>query len=1010
MDRAPLHFRLLLVCVLVLLLPSLVLAQSQATTGVIEGTVSDASGAALPGVTVAIRNTATNYEQTVVSDRSGRFRAVLLPLGPYQVAASLQGFGGMIQKGLDLTVGQTLTANLTLKPAAVSEQIVVTAEAPLIETARTEGSTRINQKAVEGLPNNGRNFLDFTKLTPGVAIVQGPDGDELSINGQKGIMNNVSVDGADFNNPFFGEQRGGQRPAFTFNLDAVKELVVVADGANAEFGRSTSGFVNVVTKSGTNDLRGTAHFFLKDDSLSSRAKNPDGSQADKFKASQQQTGFTLGGPVQHDRLFFFSAFDFQRGRSTKQTNAGRIEPRVVAALAALGSPAENGSIDRTNDARVFLGKVDWTLSQGNLATLRYNYTWSDQKNGTFDVDSWGRSANADERDSSHAITGSLISSVTTSLLNELRFQTARENRPRPYDGPNITGQNRPLPDTAFDFAKSYRFGEPFFIPVKYYDTRLQFNDNVSYLMGDHSFKFGVEYNKVNSVQTFVGFANGRYIFDSTDGFLNYLRNPKYVECSDGSSSESGTCAGSASITGPVLLYLQQAGVGGLSVEDSGTQSIPQTEPAVFAQDSWQVSPNLNVQYGLRWEAQIEPDPITPPDQVFFAGFIGKTSKGQEFPSNGKIPSDRKMWQPRLGLSWSPAGSTSVLRANAGIFYGRVPGLAVASSRSTNGSRGQSIFRDSALTGILGPVPAYPNLIPQSQVGSPFDPDVFVFDKNFQNPRTKSASLSWEQEIAPNYAGLIKYNYAKGDHITRFVNRNDPLLGSPWGTGLGPGGANGVGVLTVVESSARSLYQGLTLGLNHRLASNFMFQVNYTYSKDKSDDDNERDPFTFRYAKVTDLAAEYGYSDRDQRHRLNSWFLWNAPRGVDVNFRYSYRSAQPKALSCVVSDAFCGKDAFGNSRFMADAASATDRINPDGSVTQRNLGRKDNQFSSLDMKISKPFHYGATTIEPVLDAFNLTNSKNLKRPEVTSLIFNFDGTVQSGTGDPRQLQLGVRILW
>src|ERR1700719_1342883 len=221
-------------------------AQSQATTGVIEGTVVDATGASLPGVTVTARNTATNFEQQTVTDREGRFRIVLLPLGPYTVTTSLQGFGTTLQKGLDLGVGQTLTLPVTMKQAAVSEQIVVTAAAPLIEAARTEGSTRIDQKAVAGLPNNGRNFLDYTKLTPGVTIVQGPDGDELSINGQNGIENNVSVDGADFNNPFFGEQRGGQRPPFTFNLDAVKEMVVIGDGANAEFGRSTSGFVNVV--------------------------------------------------------------------------------------------------------------------------------------------------------------------------------------------------------------------------------------------------------------------------------------------------------------------------------------------------------------------------------------------------------------------------------------------------------------------------------------------------------------------------------------------------------------------------------------------------------------------------------------------------------------------------------------------------------------------------------------------------------------------------------------------
>lgn len=980
---------------LILLAAGIVLAQSQATTGVIEGIVTDATGGVLPGVTVTLRNTATNFEQSHVTDSAGRFRGVLLPLGPYEVRASLEGFAPQLLRGIDLGVGQTRTVDIKLAQAAVSEELVVTAEAPLIETARTEGATRLDEEAMSDLPNNGRNFLEMTKLTPGVTIVQGPDGDELSINGQKGIANNVSVDGADFNNPFFGEQRGGQRPAFTFNLDAVKELVVVADGANAEFGRSQSGFVNVITKSGTNDLTGTAHVVFKNDALSGNPKRPDGTEAPKFDSEQLQTGFTIGGPLIRDRLFYFGALDLQNATSTKQTDPTRIEQRVVDALASLGSPDENLPIERTNDARVLLLKADWSATSNHLATLRYNYTWSEQENGTFDVDSWGRSANAIERDFSHAGTGSLISTLRANLLNEFRFQYAREDRPRPYNGPNIAGQGRPLPDTAFDFGRGYRFGMPFFIPVEYYDTRIQFNNNVSYLRGAHSIKFGVEYNRVNSVQTFLGFANGRWIFSSTDGFLNYLRNPNYVECSNGTTSQNGTCPAGASVTGPVLLYLQQAGVGGISVEDAGTQSIPQTEPAVFIQDTWQVTPNLNVQYGLRWEAQIQPDPITDPDDVFYAPFIGQTSKGQEFPSDGTIPSDYNMWQPRLGLAWNPGGdATKVFRATAGIFYGRVPGLTLASSRSTNGSRGQTLFRNSALTGILGPVPAYPDLIPQSQIGAPFLPDVFVFDKDFENPRTTAYSASWEQELIKDYAVLLKFNYAKGEHITRFVNRNDPLLGSPWATGLAPGGANGINTLTTVESTAKSLYRGWTLGLTKRPSRNLQFQAYYTYSKDMSDDDNERDPFSFRYAKVTDLDAEYSYSDRDQRHRFNSWLLWNAPLGVDVNVRYSYRSAQPKSIKADGTD----------------AATPQDRINPDGSVTKRNLGRKDNEFSSFDFRVSKQFAVGGYTLEPAIDVFNLFNSKNLRRPEVTNLIFNFDGTVQSGVGDPRQMQLALRLIW
>jgi hypothetical protein len=986
--------------VFLILFPTLVFAQSQATTGVIEGTVSDATGGVLPGVTVTLRNTATNFEQVQVTDGSGRFRGVLLPLGPYEVKATLEGFAPQVLKGIDLGVGQTRTLDIRLGQAATSEEIVVTAEAPLIETARTEGATRLSEEAVSDLPNNGRNFLELTKLTPGVTIVQGPDGDELSINGQKGISNNISVDGADFNNPFFGEQRGGQRPAFTFNLDAVKELVVVADGANAEFGRSQSGFVNVITKSGTNDIRATAHVVLKNDALSSNPQRPDGTEAPKFDSSQYQTGFTFGGPLVADRIFYFTAFDFQKANTTKQTDPLRIEQAVVDAFAALGAPGENLPVERTNDARVFLAKGDWNVGASHLATLRYNYTWAEQANGTFDVDSWGRSANAIEKDSSHAGTGSLISTLRSDLLNEFRFQYAREDRPRTYNGPNVAGQGRPFPDTAFDFGRSYRFGMPFFIPVEYYDTRVQLNDNVSWLRGAHSIKAGVEYNQVDSVQTFLGFANGRYVFDSTEGFLEDLRN--------------GT-------NNHVLLYLQQTGVGAISVEEAGTQSIPQKEPAVFLQDSWQVSQNLNVQYGLRWEAQIQPDVITPADEVFFAPFIGQTVGGVEFPSNGEIPSDTSMWSPRLGMSWNPGGDgRKVLRANAGIFYGRVPGLTLASSRSTNGSRGQTIFRSSAVN-FDGCLPVYPNLLSASCVGAPDHPDVFVFDQDFENPRTTSASLSWEQEVISDYAVLVKYNYAKGEHITRFHNGNDPLLWDgepagctfacgPFSNGLGPGGTNGIGVLTVVSSTAKSQYHGLTVGLTKRPTNSVSFQAYYTYSKDKSDDDNERDPFSFRYAKITDLDAEYNYSDRDQRHRFNSWLLWNAPMGVDVNVRYSYRSAQPKSLACVENVAFCGVDAFGNSRFMADAAAPADRINPDGSVTRRNLGRKDNEFSSLDFRLSKQFAVGGVTLEPAIDVFNLFNSKNLRRPEVTSLVFNFDGTVQSGVGDPRQMQLALRAIW
>jgi hypothetical protein len=991
-----------LLAALLLVLASPLLAQSQATTGVIEGTVLDETGNPLPGASVSLKNTATDFERVVVSAENGKFRGVLLPLGPYRVTATLQGFTTLVRDGLELALGQTINLPMTLKVSAVAEQVTVTGAAPVVETTRAEGSTRIDEKAVERLPNNGRNFLEFTKLTPGVTTVQGPDGDELSVNGQKGIQNNISVDGADFNNPFFGEQRGGQRPAFTFNLDAVKEVVVVADGANAEFGRSSSGFVNVVTKSGTNEFHGSAHGFYKNDSLSARPKRADDSSKPAFDFSQLQAGVTLGGPFVKDKLFFFGSFDYQRGRSTKQTEANRIEQRVVDYFATLGYPNENAPIERTNDAKVALAKFDWNANDKNLFTLRYNYTWSTQENGTFDVDSWGQSANASEQDKSNTISAALITNLSSSVLNEFRGQFSREDRPRPYNHQNITGQNRPLPDTAFDFGRAYRFGEPFFIPITYYDTRLQVVDNISYLTGKHEFKAGFEYNRAESNQTFVGFANGRYIFDSTDGFLKYAQNPKFVECSDGSTSAAGTCPAGTSITGPLLLYLQFAGVGGLTAEQAGTQSLLQHEPAVFVQDKWQPTASLTIQAGLRWEAQIEPDPITPPSQVFYAPFIGKTSKGQAFPSDGTLPSDKSMWQPRLGITWDPTNDgKSVVRANAGIFYARIPGLVLASVRSTNGSVGQNIFRASFFNGFGLTPPTYPNLVPSSQIGNPDHPDVHVFNTDFKNPKTVAASVGFEREVARDYGILIKYNYAHTTHLTRFLDLNDPLLGSPWATGLGADGKNGIGTLYVHSSTGHSLYNGVSLGVDKRFSNRWGFQANYTLSWDKSDDDNERDPFTFRYANITNLDAEYGYSDRDQRHRINAFLLWSAPGDVNVNIRYSYRSAQPQAVTATGAVANTPQD-----RCLPTPGVCT----VGGAVVERNLGRKDNKFSSVDLRVSRVFSFSNVSVEPIFEVFNLFNSKNTRSPEVTNLIFNFDGTVQSGSGDPRQVQLGLRVAF
>src|SRR6059036_3024364 len=734
--------------VLALVFPVMLAAQSQATTGVIRGTVTDPSGTAVAGASVVLRETQTGFQRQVATNERGIFVAPLMPLGTYDVTARAVGFSETRRTGVRLSVGETVNLNLPL--AAVQLQaVVIEATQPVVDATKVENSTRLPDAAVSRLPNNGRNYLNLTLLTPNVAIVQGPDGDELSIGGQKGIHNNVSVDGADFNNPFFGEQRGGQRPPFTFNLDAVQEIVVTSSGANAEFGRSSGGFVNVVTKSGTNLLHGSVHYYGKDGALSGQPHHA-GVTLPAPDFTQHQFGFTLGGPIKHDRAFFFLAYDQQIYDDIKQTNPNRIDPAVRAWMDTAYAGAlrsDYGSIARTNNARVLLAKFDFNLSDRHHASLKYNYTWSEQQNGTFDVDTWARSANGLERDHSNAVNGSLTSYLSSNTSNEFRFQYSREDRPRPYEGPrtSLLGTDptqtglRPFPDVAMDFANGFRFGMPFFLPIKYYDTRIQLLDNVSYARGNHFFKAGAEWNRVNSVQTFIGFANGRFIFNSVTGFRRYAADSNYVECSNGTSNTTAGCPAGTTITGPVLLYLQQAGVGGLSVIDAGTQSIPQNEVALYVQDSWKPTPSWTIDYGLRWEAQVEPDPRTPPQSVFFAPFIGQrvtNSTGTyAFPSDGTIPSDWKMFQPRFGFAFDPDGSgRQVFRGNAGFYYARIPGLNLASSRSTNGSVGQTLFGSSATVPIGLQPPAFNHLLTPPS-GTPIFPDVFVFDKDFKNPRT-----------------------------------------------------------------------------------------------------------------------------------------------------------------------------------------------------------------------------------------------------------------------------------
>src|ERR1043165_9404165 len=528
---------------LLLLLASAIAAQTQITTGTIQGTVIDANGAVIPGAKVDIKNLDTNASRTLTTDEGGRFVAPLLQPGNYSVTVSKQGFTTAVLEKTALTVGQALTVPVQLKISEVAERVTITAT-PTVDTVKTEVSTTINETAVSTTPILGRKFEDLLTLTPGVSMTQGPDGDEINFAGQRGVFNNVSLDGGDYNNGFFGEQLGGQRAAIDITLEAVKEFQVVATGASAEFGRTAGGVINVITKSGTNEVHGSAFYFQRLKGLT--ANTSDGKPLDNFH--REQYGGTIGGPIKQDRAFYFFAFEGIREKLDRANLSEQIgntpcpvgTPTILANEAAISgnddcarlalinfmrttrNQEEGLPVDHKINNQAFLAKVDINLNKSNQLAVSYNFDYSKNTNQTFDVATYGDSANGIEGPSKiNVIRANLFSTVSPTKLNEAHFSYSRELRPRAAVDSNIPA------DTAMGFVTTFRFGAPFFLEPNVDELlwRTDAKDNFSNVSGNHNIKIGGEWLHTLNDQVFRGFFTGRYIFDSPAGFLRYASAP-----------------------------------------------------------------------------------------------------------------------------------------------------------------------------------------------------------------------------------------------------------------------------------------------------------------------------------------------------------------------------------------------------------------------------------------------------------------------------------------------------
>lgn len=641
----------------------------QAGTGGITGVVSDTNGAVVNGATVTLTNKGTNEKKTTTTNDDGIYTFVLLKPGNYSVKTSAASFGE-VTLDVEVQVGRTTDADVTLGAGGVSEVVEVTAGG--IQTTSNNFDAVQNEAAIQNLPINGRRFQDFVTLTPTAQV--DPSRGQISLSGQRGINGNVNVDGVDYNQPFFGGIRGGERAnsSFTLPQEAIREFQVVAAGYSAEFGRSTGGVVNAVTKSGDNTVRGTLFYLLRPEWLARGhefAKELAFQRLDALgldatlAPTQQQFGGSIGGPVVKDKFFYFGSVEMQRFKAPRQVlfnNLVGVAQPVAGAAAreafdfyrALEVPYES-----TNNSIALFGKADWQMNNANRFSIRYNHSRNKALNGV----STGETAldptttnslqtNGTEENRNNIVVAQLVSTLSSRWLNEFRGQFAREVRPRTanFEGTNLT--------TTIGI-----YGTRNFLPTTQFDRRVQFGNNVTFLNGSHTFKFGGEYSNILADQVFGFNQFGVYTFAG-------LTNTTQILEAIGNVPAPGTRIGRFDTT--TARYNKQIG--------NLLAAYTVKELSFFAQDAWRIKPNFTLNFGLRWEKQYNPDA-----EANNSALINLV-KSTVFPIFGKaidptvIPDSQNQWGPRLGFSWDPLGKgKTVIRAFSGLYYARTPLLVLA---------------------------------------------------------------------------------------------------------------------------------------------------------------------------------------------------------------------------------------------------------------------------------------------------------------------------------------------
>jgi hypothetical protein len=886
-------------------------AQTDANKGQIGGTVLDPNQAAVPNAKVTIKNTATNVQREMTTGESGQFRAVALDPGTYDVTINATGFAPTVAQGVLLNVGGSVNLPITLAVGTTSTTIEVTSTLTAIDLPAP--TTTISTLAIQNLPINGRRFQDFATLTPTVIVE--PSRSQISFAGQRAINSNIMVDGADYNQPFFGGIRGGERSnsIITVPQSSVQEFQAITTGYAAEYGRSTGGILNVISKSGTNAWHGDAFYQNRNSSLSANGPIPvpdltrPGTLINVQPAeSLQQWGGGVGGPLKADKLFLFVSYEQQHA----------VQPRQVVFNALVGYNAttpqmsaynyykgQEQKFNKTNNAGAGVVRGDYSFSNGSRLTLRYNRSGSEEANAVtvggaieaFTTNTLG--SEGTEIDRVHFGSAQLTSIFSPSLLNDLKFSGSYEARPR------LSNSTAPgLVASTIGTA-----GTRNFLPTVQDDSRYQITDALSWTKSTHTIKVGVDYNKLHSAQTFGFDQYGTFTISSSNvsQILDIL-------------SGAGTVA--HRFDSPTVSYSRQ--IGNLAVDYGATQA------ALFAQDSWRVTPSLTIDYGLRWEGQWNPSVTASNDAL-----VSKVNS-VTFPNNArtdvtKIADNLAQVMPRLGFAWSPGKARRfVVRGHGGIFYAATPLLIYSDPTGNfrnppnnvrlflnNTSRG-TIYQQFLNAGVdldktpLDQLPIIPLTAVQqaASFGLGTAPDPFAgagtttMATDYKNPRSVQFGIGSDVQLTRNWTAGIQFNYVNTVHLERNRDYNLPIPSARDASGrplyciavCTPAGVRPIpslGQINVRESSARSLYRGFSFTTGYR-GRKFQGGVSYSLAWNYSDDDNERDSGGQAAMDSFNYRQDYGYSNLDTRHTAGLYGVYDLPFGFTLSATFTARSALP----------------------------------------------------------------------------------------------------------------------